>query len=139
MLSRRAACDLLLSAFAIAFSSIPHSTVSIAITSTGAISVVAAARRDIEIGRCLRVTSPPWQRITARSIAFRNSRTFPGQECDSSCSRASSGIPAPDGFLARRLFSNGVRKVRQGDWTMADDGSLYTLPLGTSAVHISHM
>jgi ribonuclease Z len=43
-------------------------------------------------------------------------------------------LPAPDGFLARRLFASGVNEVRKGDWTMADDGSLYTLPLGTDQV-----
>jgi ribonuclease Z len=37
-------------------------------------------------------------------------------------------LPAPDGALPRRLFADGVDRVRRGDWTMADDGSLYTLP-----------
>ena len=45
-------------------------------------------------------------------------------------------LPAPDGFLARRLFSNGVNEVRRGEWTMADDGSLYTLPLDSDEVRI---
>ena len=45
-------------------------------------------------------------------------------------------LPAPDGFLARRLFSSGVNKVRKGEWNMADDGSLYTLPLGSKEVRI---
>jgi ribonuclease Z len=44
--------------------------------------------------------------------------------------------PAPDGFLQRRLFFNGVDKVRQGDWTIARDGSLYTLPIGSKDVRI---
>jgi ribonuclease Z len=48
-------------------------------------------------------------------------------------------LPAPDGFLARRLFSRGVDEVRTGEWTMADDGSLYTLPLGSDAVRIGRM
>ena len=48
-------------------------------------------------------------------------------------------LPAPDGFLPRRLFSSGVNKVRKGGWTMADDGSLYTLPLGSTAVRIGRM
>ncbi|HXI02248.1 MAG TPA: MBL fold metallo-hydrolase [Candidatus Saccharimonadales bacterium] len=43
-------------------------------------------------------------------------------------------LPAPDGFLARRLFTRGVDAVRKGEWTMADDGSLYTLPLGSAEV-----
>lgn len=43
-------------------------------------------------------------------------------------------LPAPEGFLPRRLFAQGVNKVRKGDWTIADDGSLYTLPLGSKEV-----
>jgi ribonuclease Z len=43
-------------------------------------------------------------------------------------------LPAPDGFLPRRLFASGVGAVRRGNWTMADDGSLYTLPIGSSEV-----
>jgi ribonuclease Z len=43
-------------------------------------------------------------------------------------------LPAPDGFLPRRLFASGVDKVRKGDWTMADDGSMYTLPLGSDRI-----
>lgn len=44
--------------------------------------------------------------------------------------------PAPDGFLQRRLFSGGVDKVRQGDWTIAKDGSLYTLPIGSKDIRV---
>jgi ribonuclease Z len=44
--------------------------------------------------------------------------------------------PAPDGFLQRRLFSSGVDKVRKGDWTMARDGSLYTMPIGSREIRI---
>lgn len=43
-------------------------------------------------------------------------------------------LPAPDGFLARRLFASGVNKVRSHGWTIADDGDLYTLPLGSTEV-----
>jgi ribonuclease Z len=43
-------------------------------------------------------------------------------------------LPAPDGFLARRLFSSGVNRVRPHGWTMANDGDLYTLPLGTKRI-----
>jgi len=43
-------------------------------------------------------------------------------------------LPAPDGFLPRRLFASGVDKVRKGDWTMADDGSMYSLPLGSDRI-----
>jgi ribonuclease Z len=48
-------------------------------------------------------------------------------------------LPAPDGFLARRLFAHGVAEVRRGDWTIADDGSLYTLPLGSDEVRIGRI
>jgi ribonuclease Z len=43
-------------------------------------------------------------------------------------------LPAPDSPLTRRLFADGIRDVRPSGWTMADDGSLYTLPLGTTEV-----
>jgi ribonuclease Z len=43
-------------------------------------------------------------------------------------------LPAPDGFLARRLFAQGIDEARHGDWTLADDGSLYTLPIGSGEV-----
>ena len=45
-------------------------------------------------------------------------------------------LPAPDGYLARSVFGQGIDKARRGDWTIADDGSLYTLPIGSDAVHI---
>lgn len=48
-------------------------------------------------------------------------------------------LPAPDGFLTRRLFASGVNAVRRGDWTIAEDGSLYTLPLGSPAVQIGRI
>jgi len=43
-------------------------------------------------------------------------------------------LPTPDNFLTRRLFGNGVDQVRRGGWTIAEDGSLYTLPLGSRRV-----
>jgi ribonuclease Z len=48
-------------------------------------------------------------------------------------------LPAPDGALARRVFGNGVDQVRRGRWTIADDGSLYTLPIGTTQVQVGSM
>jgi ribonuclease Z len=48
-------------------------------------------------------------------------------------------LPAPDGFLPRQLFAQGVDAVRRGDWTMADDGSLYTLPLGSRDIRIGRI
>jgi ribonuclease Z len=47
--------------------------------------------------------------------------------------------PSPDGFLPRRLFASGVNAVRPRDWTISDDGSLYTLPLGSKEVHTGRM
>jgi len=47
--------------------------------------------------------------------------------------------PAPDNFLARRLFANGVNTVRSSDWTIADDGNLYTLPLDSSEIEIGRI
>ena len=41
---------------------------------------------------------------------------------------------APDDVLTKSVFANGVAAVRQGAWTIADDGSLYTLPLGSDIV-----
>jgi ribonuclease Z len=48
-------------------------------------------------------------------------------------------LPSPDSFLARRLFADDVKKTRQGDWTIADDGSLYTLPAGSADVRIGRV
>ncbi len=48
-------------------------------------------------------------------------------------------LPAPDSFLTRRLFANGVNAVRRGDWDIAEDGSLYTLPLGSHAIEIGRV
>ncbi len=43
-------------------------------------------------------------------------------------------LPAPDGFLMRRLFASGVDAIRPDGWTIAEDGSLYTLPLGSEEI-----
>jgi len=48
-------------------------------------------------------------------------------------------MPAPDAFLTRRLFAHGVNDVRKGNWAIAEDGSLYTLPLGSSEVQIGRV
>lgn len=47
--------------------------------------------------------------------------------------------PSPDGPLPRRLFSEGVNQVRKDGWTISDDGSLFTLPLGTKDVRIGRI
>ena len=48
-------------------------------------------------------------------------------------------LPAPDGVLARRLFAQGISEVRRGDWTIADDGTLYTLPLGSTEIQMGRI
>lgn len=48
-------------------------------------------------------------------------------------------LPAPDGALPRRLFARGVDAVRPDGWTIADDGSLYTLPLDSEAIEIGRI
>jgi ribonuclease Z len=42
--------------------------------------------------------------------------------------------PNPDGFLLRRLFSQGIDHARQGEWTIAEDGDLFTLPIGSNEI-----
>jgi ribonuclease Z len=41
-------------------------------------------------------------------------------------------LPAPDNALARRIFTRGL----SGDWSLAQDGSLYTLPVGSEDIQI---
>ena len=48
-------------------------------------------------------------------------------------------LPAPDGVLARRLFAQGISEVREGEWTIADDGTLYTLPLQSANIQIGRI
>jgi ribonuclease Z len=48
-------------------------------------------------------------------------------------------LPAPDTSLARRVFAQGIDEARQGDWTFAEDGSLYTMPLGSDVVAIGRL
>jgi ribonuclease Z len=48
-------------------------------------------------------------------------------------------LPAPDSALQRRVFARGVDDVRRGDWHIANDGSLYTLPFGTSEVRLGRI
>jgi ribonuclease Z len=43
-------------------------------------------------------------------------------------------LPAPDGWLTRRLFSQGIDQARDGDWEIATDGSVYTMPIGSGGV-----
>jgi len=48
-------------------------------------------------------------------------------------------LPAPDTALTRRLFAAGVDAVRSDGWTIADDGSLYTLPLGSTETQVGRI
>jgi ribonuclease Z len=48
-------------------------------------------------------------------------------------------LPSPDNVLTRRLFGSGIADVRRDDWTIADDGSLYTMPIGSRDVRIGRM
>jgi len=48
-------------------------------------------------------------------------------------------LPAPDGFLPRQLFAQGLSEVRPDDWTIADDGSMYTLPIGSTDIFIGRI
>jgi ribonuclease Z len=46
--------------------------------------------------------------------------------------------PAPDDFIQRSLFAEGLERTH-GEWVIADDGSLYTLPAGSRDVHIGRI
>jgi ribonuclease Z len=48
-------------------------------------------------------------------------------------------LPAPDSFITRRLFAHDVTNKRSSGWTIADDSSLYTLPLGSHDVRIGRV
>ncbi|OHB31659.1 MAG: hypothetical protein A2790_01380 [Phenylobacterium sp. RIFCSPHIGHO2_01_FULL_69_31] len=48
-------------------------------------------------------------------------------------------LPAPDNFVLRRLFTRGVGEARRGEWDLADDGSLYTLPVGSTDIRIGRI
>jgi ribonuclease Z len=37
------------------------------------------------------------------------------------------------------LFAQGISEARHGDWTIADDGTLYTLPLGSARIQIDRI
>lgn len=48
-------------------------------------------------------------------------------------------LPAPDNALARRMFVRDMNRARDGEWRLADDGSLYTLPLGSTDVQVGRI
>ena len=47
--------------------------------------------------------------------------------------------PAPDNALMRRLFAQGVDPARPDHWSIAEDGDLYTLPLGSTEVQFGRI
>lgn len=48
-------------------------------------------------------------------------------------------IPTPDNFMAKRIFTRGLDGARRGEWDMAEDGSLYTLPVGARDYRIGRV
>lgn len=48
-------------------------------------------------------------------------------------------LPAPDNFVLRQGFTRGLGAARDGEWDLAEDGSLYTLPLGSKDVRIGKL
>ena len=48
-------------------------------------------------------------------------------------------LPSPDGALPRRLFSQGINRARTGDWSITDDGSLYTMPIGSTELRMGRV
>lgn len=48
-------------------------------------------------------------------------------------------IPSPDNFMAKRIFTRGLDGARHGEWDLADDGSLYTLPVGSKEYRIGRV
>jgi ribonuclease Z len=47
--------------------------------------------------------------------------------------------PAPDNFLMRRLFASGVNAIRAASWTIAEDGSLFTLPFDSKEITVGRI
>ncbi|RAK62821.1 MBL fold metallo-hydrolase [Phenylobacterium kunshanense] len=48
-------------------------------------------------------------------------------------------IPAPDNAILKSIFTRGLDDARQGDWDLAEDGSLYTLPVGSTEIRIGRV
>jgi ribonuclease Z len=47
--------------------------------------------------------------------------------------------PAPDNPLMRKLFTSGVDPIRPSHWAIAEDGDLYTLPIGSKEVRVDNL
>jgi ribonuclease Z len=48
-------------------------------------------------------------------------------------------LPAPDGALRRRLFAQGINAARHGDWSITEDGRLYTMPIGSTEIRLGSL
>jgi ribonuclease Z len=48
-------------------------------------------------------------------------------------------LPAPDTFLTRRLFARGIERVRSSGWSIADDGTMTTLPAATTEILVGRI
>ncbi|MDZ4373775.1 MAG: MBL fold metallo-hydrolase [Phenylobacterium sp.] len=48
-------------------------------------------------------------------------------------------LPAPDNPLLKAIFRRGLNETRKGAWHIADDGTLYTLPLNATDVDIGRI
>ena len=48
-------------------------------------------------------------------------------------------VPAPRNFIAKLIFVRGVSEVRPDNWTLADDGTMAILPVGSEKVEITNI
>lgn len=48
-------------------------------------------------------------------------------------------IPAPDNAILKSIFTRGLDRARSGDWDLAEDGSLYTLPVDSKDIRIGRV
>lgn len=48
-------------------------------------------------------------------------------------------IPPPDNVILRSMFARGVDSARRGEWDLAEDGALYTLPVGAKDVRVGRV
>ena len=44
--------------------------------------------------------------------------------------------PPPQNFVLERVFTRGVDEARDGDWVLSDDGTLITLPIGSTEIEV---
>ena len=47
--------------------------------------------------------------------------------------------PAPQNFIAKIIFVRGVNEVRPDNWSLADDGTMAILPVGSEKVKITNI